>query len=256
MDFFEQTSPHITELNENEQKLFDYVTRNMNSIKSMQIRQLAAVCFVSTTTIIRFAKKLGFEGYRDFLDSIKLTCHSVEDTAIPDVLWRRSYSEEYIKNVIESVRVISEDKITAFRNVLRKNPCLYFYGSGLDRETAHYAYRLFTSMGYYTYCPQEEYELTAAINQMKDGDLLFLFSLTGDTNDVIATVEQARMVCRPVVATITQSANNLLQSMSDIDFYVFTDHVRYKNLDLSARVSMIAIVELLVYSLISKPDKT
>lgn len=254
MDFYEQTGPRISELNENEQRIFDYVTRNMNSVKDMQIRQLASSCFVSTTTIIRFTKKLGFDGYRDFLDSIKITCHTVGDTAIPDVLWRRSYSEEYIKNVIESVRVISEDKITAFRKALREHPCLYFYGSGLDRETAHYAYRLFTSMGYYTYCPQEEYELTASINQMKDGDLLFLFSLSGSNSDVIQTVEQARMVCKPVVATLTQSANNLLQSMSDIDFYVFTEQVKYKNLDLSARVSMIAIVELLVYSLIAKPD--
>ena len=86
------------------------------------------------------------------------------------------------------------------------------------------------------------------------GDVLFLFSLNGEDRDVIRLVESARLRCKPVVVTVTQSANNILQSMSDIDFYVFTDQVKYKNLDLSARISMIAITELIAYNLIIKEE--
>ncbi|MEG2187466.1 MAG: MurR/RpiR family transcriptional regulator [Clostridia bacterium] len=254
MNFFERTNEHLTELNENEQKIFEYVVRNMQEVKNMQIRSLAASCFVSTTTIIRFAKKLGFEGYRELIESVKFTCHSLDSNELPDVLWRRGYSEDYLKNVIESVRVISQEKIDKFRRCATKQRTIYFYGTGLDREAAHYAYRLFTSMGYYTYCPTEDYEVQATINQLKDDDILFLFSLSGEDRQVINLVESARLRCKPVIATVTQSANNLLQSMSDIDFYVFTDHVKYKNLDLSARISMIAIAEMLVYSLIAKVE--
>lgn len=251
MDFFEQSNQHIPELNENEHKIFEYVVRNIHSVKDMQIRVLAASCFVSTTTIVRFVKKLGFEGYREFIESIRLTCHTMENTHLPEVLWRRSYSEEYLKNIIESVRVIGQEKIEKFRRCLSSSPSMYFFGTGLDREPAHYAYRLFTSMGYYTYFPTEEYEIQSTINQLRDNDILFLFCLEGEDKEVIRLVESARMHCKPIIVTVTYSGNNLLQSMGDIDFYVFTDRVCYKNLDLSARISMIAIAELLAYSLIS-----
>lgn len=254
MDFFEQTNSHITELNESDRKIFEYVVRNIHSVKEMQIRALAASCYVSTTTIVRLTKKLGFGGYREFIESIRTTCQSLNRTDLPEVLWKRSYSEEYLKNIIESVRVISQEKIDQFRRHVEKRPAIHFYGTGLDREAAHYTYRLFTSMGYYTYCPVEDYELQAAVSQLRDGDMLFLFSLSGEDEKVIHLVEQARLICKPVVVTVTQSANNMLQSMSDVDFYVFTDQVRLHNLDLSSRISMMAIAELLTYSLLTTAE--
>lgn len=252
MDFFEWTNDHITELNDNERKIFEYVVRNIHTVKDMQIRALAAACYVSTTTIVRMTKKLGFSGYRAFTDSIRATCQTLSRTEFPEVLWKREYSEEYLKNIIESVRVVSQEKIQRFRAALDRRPTLCFYGVGLDREPARYAYRLFTSLGYDTCCPTEDYEVTAALGRLRDGDVLFLFSLSGEEREVLQLVERARMTCAPAVATVTQSANNMLQSMSDIDFYVFTDQVRFQGMDLSSRISMIAIAELLVYSVLTE----
>lgn len=251
MDFFESANPHISELNENETKIFEYVVRNIHQVGDMSIRILAGNCFVSTTTIMRFVKKLGFDGYRDFIDAIKLTCHTMDDTKLPEVVRRRTYSEEYLKNIIESVHVLSQEKIDRFKRSLRSDTVMFFYGAGLDREIAHHAYRLFTSLGYYTYFPTEDYEIRSTVGQLKDGDMLFLFSLSGTDQEIIRLVEDARLRCKPTVTTITQSANNLLQSMSDIDLYVFTDQIVYRGLDFSARVSMMALVDLLVYSLVT-----
>lgn len=252
MDFFERTNSHITELNDNERKIFEHVVRNIHAVKDMQIRALAGECYVSTTTIVRMTKKLGFSGYREFTDSIRAACQTLNKTEFPDVLWKREYSEEYLKNIIESVRVVSQEKIERFRVCLAPRPAVYFFGAGLDREPARYAYRLFTSMGYYTCCPAEDYEVTAALGRVKDGDLLFLFSLSGEDREAVRFVERARLGCKPVVATLTHSANNMLQSMSDIDFYVFTDQVRYRDMDLSSRISMFAVTELLAYSVLTK----
>lgn len=251
MDFFEQVNSHVAGLNESDRKIFEYVVRNINDVKDMQIRTLAANCYVSTTTIVRLTKKLGFSGYRAFTDSIRATCQTLDHTELPQVLWKRSYSEEYLKNIIESVRVVSQEKIDAFRRHVSSGPMICFYGTGLDREAARYAYHLFTSMGYRTCCPLEDYETQAAVRRLADGDILFLFSLSGEETSVIQMVEQARLLCRPVVVTVTRSANNTLQSFSDLDLYVFTDQVRFQNQDISSRISMIAIAELLAYSLVT-----
>lgn len=252
MDFFEVTNVHLPELNENERKIFDYIVHNMGSVSGMNIRELAQNCYVSTTTIVRFSKKLGFQGYREFTDSIRFTLHNMDKTELPDVLWKREYSEEYIKNIIESIRVISQEKIDRFRAALKSGTSIYFYGSGLNREAAHYAYRVFTAIGYCTYFPEEEYEIKSMLTHMKNEDILFLFSITGEDTDVINIVESANIKCKPFVTSITWSGNNVLQNISDLDFYIFADQLQFNGINLTSRISMIAIVEMLAYSLIAK----
>jgi RpiR family glv operon transcriptional regulator len=255
MDFFEQSNPHIPELNINDKRIFEYVVKNIHAVKDMTVRTVAGNCYVSTTTIIRFVKKLGFDGYRHFCDSLNQTCAMLEKTDIPDVVWRREYSEEYLKNIIESVRVISQQKLDSFKSAVQKNRNIFFVGSGLNREVTHYAYRIFTMLGFITYHPVEDYEIKSMLNTIRDQDMLFVFSLSGEDKEVIEIIESASLKCSPVIASVTWSGNNTIQNLSDIDFYVFADRMTYNGLDLTSRISMLAIVELLTYSLISRQEK-
>lgn len=256
MDFFEQTNERVALLNENERKLFEYVVRNIHTVKDMNIRTMAGNCYVSTTTIIRFVKKLGFAGYREFIDSLRLTSHSLEHTDLPEVFWKRTYSEEYLKNIIESVRVVTQEQVAQFAGYLQHNPILYFLGQGLSGEPARYAYHLFTALGYYTYLPIESYERKSTLLQMKDGDVIFAFSFTGEDRRIIEMIEQANLKCKPKIVSITRAGNNIIQNLSDLNFYVFSDQVLYNDFDLTSRISMIAIVEMLAYSLITPGDVT
>lgn len=251
MDFFEQANEHVRELNASERKIFEYVVRNMDEVKGMQIRALAAKCFVSTTTIMRFTRKLGFSGYREFTESLRLASHTAARSEVPAVLSKQSYSEEYLKNIIESVRVLTADKIESFKQALASDPHIYCFGVGMDREVAWYAYRLFTSLGYRVSCPAEPFEVQAALERFQDGDVALLVSMTGEDRETVEFAERVQATRKPVVATITYSANNTLQSLNTIDFYVFTERVVYKGIELSSRISMMAIVELLMYSLMN-----
>lgn len=256
MDFFEQTNEFVSRLNENERKLFEYVVHNIHAVKDMNIRAIASNCYVSTTTVIRFVKKLGFSGYRAFTDSIRLTCHALRQNEVPDVLWKQTYSEEYLKNIIESVRVVTQEKIQRFTGYVRRHAPIYFLGSGLNREAARYAYHLFTALGYYTYLPVEDYEVASTLAQIKDGDIIFAFSFDGEDTAIIELIEKANLKCKPIVVSITWSGNNIIQNLSDLDFYVFADHVRCNGVDLTSRVSMIAIAEMLAYALVAPSDVT
>lgn len=254
MDFFEQANSHVRELNANERKIFEYVVRHIDRVKEMQIRTLAAECFVSTTTIMRFAKKLGFTGYREFSDALRLASHTAAQSKLPSVLQRQTYSEEYLRNIIESVRVVSPSRIEAFQAALARDPQVCCFGTGLDAEVARYAYHLLTALGYRAACPASAFERQAVLDRLEDGDVLFLFSWTGEDEEALDLVERARLACKPVVVTVTQAANNTLQSLNDVDLYVFTDSIVVNGANLSSRSPMIAIVELLAHGLI-KPEK-
>lgn len=46
---------------------------------------------------------------------------------------------------------------------------------------------------------------------------------------------------------ITGADNNIIQNMSDINLYIFTDEIEMNNLDITSRISTIAIMELILY---------
>lgn len=73
MDFFEISSKNLETLTRNERTLLDFVVKNMDDIKDKSIREVSAECFVSTTTFLRFVRKLGFTGYSEFTTVLKFT---------------------------------------------------------------------------------------------------------------------------------------------------------------------------------------
>lgn len=66
MNFYEQTSSCVSRLSPTEQNLFNYIIKNLHIVKDMSIRDLSEKCFVSTTSIFRLVKKLGYQGYAEF----------------------------------------------------------------------------------------------------------------------------------------------------------------------------------------------
>ena len=250
MDFFDQVNEHVRDLNTSERNVFEYVIHNAQQVSTMSIRELAEQCFVSTTTILRFTRKLGFDGYRAFIDSLKLAQHASAQTVIPSVLRQKSFSEEYLKDIIESIRVTSASTIERFcQNVMTAHR-VYCFGLNLDHEVARYMYQMLLRLNIPATLPHDEMEKRQAIAHMQDDDVLIVFSLSGENTTVIDFVERALARHRPRVATITQSGKNTLMSMSDFDFYVFFNQILIDGEDVSSRASMLALVDFISYGLI------
>ncbi|WP_102337963.1 MurR/RpiR family transcriptional regulator [Collinsella provencensis] len=255
MGFFDQINEHVRDLNTNERKVFEYVIHHANQVQDMSIRELAASCFVSSTTILRFTRKLGFSGYREFSDSLKLAQHTAAQSSIPSVLYQKTFSEEYLKDIIESVRVISSSSIEKLCARIEQAHRVYCYGLNLDHEIARYMYQVLLRLGIPAMLPMERLEKRQAIERMQDDDVLLVFSLSGENTEVIEFVERVLSLHSPCVATITQSGKNTLMGMSDFDFYVFYNRISIDGEDLSSRAPMLSLVDYISYGLIKRRQK-
>ncbi|MEG0035703.1 MAG: hypothetical protein RR743_03495, partial [Oscillospiraceae bacterium] len=138
MDFYEQTSGNVPKLSPTEHNIFNFVIKNMHIVKDMSIRELAQVCYVSTTTLFRFVKKLGYGGYSDFIEAVRETEVESRKIHIPSIVHDDNYRDSYLKNVVEAVKVITDDKIEAFHKIMRRYPHIFILAEGLSREVAKY----------------------------------------------------------------------------------------------------------------------
>lgn len=247
MDFYEKTSSAVSNLTTGEQEIFNYVIKNLHVVKNLSIRQLAEKCFVSTTTLFRFVKKLGYEGYNDFIDDVRETEYASRKIEIPNIIAKDDYRDSYLKNVIEAVKVITDEKMEMFDKLMSRNPDVYILAEGLSSEVAEYVKRLLVSCGYNVEVPVEEYEFKSVLKKIKRDDILLALSYTGNNKSVIHNIERIFAISTPKIISITRSDNNAIQNMSDLNFYVFADEIEYEGEDITSRIGMIAIIETLMY---------
>lgn len=66
------TNEVITTFNELEMLLYKYIMKNKEKVVYMRIRDLADEAHVSTSTIMRFCRKLHCEGFSEFKVKLKL----------------------------------------------------------------------------------------------------------------------------------------------------------------------------------------
>lgn len=255
-DFFDLTSDKLDKLNLTEKKIFDYVVKNMDEVKQMSIRQFAKECYVSTATIFRFINKLGFSGYKEFIAVIKITDMSRTKAVIPNVMKYKGYREDYLKNLIETVRVIRKEQVKKFHDRLKLDPHIYLFGDGLTIEAARYIEHLFLAFGCRAVFAYEDYEIENAIEHMTDEDVVVAMSYSGKTKKIIDLLEKIHHRCQPLLVSITRSDNNMVQLLTDLNFYFFADEISYNGHDLTSRVAMICVIEIILYEMFCEDGDT
>lgn len=259
MDFYELANENVRSLtNNNERKLFEFTMRHASEARDLSIRDFAKRNYVSTTTVLRFVRKLGFDGYREFKDSL---CRALDaedhiEAQVPSILWKKNYSEEYLYNVIETVRVIPAGQIEKLVGAIGRCGMVVCAGVGMDYEVARYAYHTLVILGCPAVCPKDGYELEAVARRFTDNDVALLFSQTGEDQEIISFAEQLQHAPNATVATFTQSGNNSLLFLGTLDFYVFAENIVIRDENISSRVPMMALVDLITYALMGSEKNT
>lgn len=254
MNFFEIVNAHLSSLTKNEQELFDYVVKNMDKIKNQSIREVASETFVSTATFLRFVKKIGFVGFSEFTTVIKYTVlnnDQDETKPSPFTVEQSDYREEYLKNITESVRVIPISKLHDITSRLAKHPKVFLFAKGISKHAAEYINYLYTMAGFEVDYPRDHDFRQLAVRQVKQDDIVFILTYNGQDGELLEMVKTMINTSeRPYLISITEADNNTIQNLSDVNLYIFTDDVQVNNVQISSRISTIALMELVLYQYI------
>lgn len=114
----------IKNLNDLELMLYRYIMKNIEKVVYMRIRELADEAHVSTTTILRFCKKLNCNGYSEFKVKLKLY---IENNDNKKVNGDKSIIIDYFKKLNTEEL---DEKIETICELINSSSNLVFLGSG------------------------------------------------------------------------------------------------------------------------------
>jgi DNA-binding MurR/RpiR family transcriptional regulator len=184
------------DLNRSEKDILSFLIKIKFENSQLSIRKAADELFVSTTSIIRLCKKLGFSGYSEFIYHLSLKVKKItnEDTEKVGDIHQPLIDTQinFIKNFNLTFNSLNERSIQNLLNVIENNNKIYFYGAGFSLIFSTYFAKKLELFGYYVSNASTSDSRAIFFNNIQKFNVLIVFSRSGETSKVIEKVQIAK----------------------------------------------------------------
>lgn len=199
---------HYHELNEIDLYIWQYILHHKRECQKMSIKDLAYNCNVSHTSILRFTKKIGLEGFSELKVYLKW-----------DLMAKSNFEPKIIDNTyhefIETMDMMKERDFTNIMEMIDQAERIFVYGTGvvqnhMAREMRRefiYANKVFHPVGSGT-------EIDTILNNVTNKDIFIIISLSGD-NETAVTLARALRGLHVKRIGIAKRGNTLLSKYCD-----------------------------------------
>lgn len=230
----------LQSFNDLEIMVYSYIMEHKREIQFMTIRELADAVHVSTSTILRFCKKTGCDGYAEFRVQFKIFLKNQEekekapdtDTAMDEIanFFRTATSTRY------------EQQIKEVAEVIKKAKQLIFIGIGTSGILGKYGARYFSNLGKYSQFIEDPYY--PIVMDMEETVVVAL-SESGETQEIVRLAGRfMEHNCRLV--SITNGSANVLAKMSDYNLaYYVSKQMSRKEYNITTQVPVLYLLEAL-----------
>ena len=209
----------IQSLNSLELSLYEYIMTNSKKVIYMRIRELADEAYVSTTTILRFCKKLNCEGFSEFKVKFKMYIEENNTKKVSDDI---SETINFLKNIEESANTI------------------VFIGIGSSGILCKYAARYFSAIGKFSFHIDDPF---FPKNFKAYGEsLVIALSVSGETPTTIENVMRFKEEGYSV-ASITNSENCTIAKISDLNVPYYVQPVKVNYSDITTQLPVLYMIE-------------
>ena len=238
-------------LSKAEKKIADFLMTTPQNELPLYITDMAKQSDTSEATIVRFAKKLGFNGYPELKIAIAQDSNfrpinqniTLEDSArdIFDKVCEDIYcSLEKTKTTLnaQAMQDCCEKLLTAEKIIILG----LGNSAAVALDASHKMFRLGLNATAYT----DNHMQAIAVSHTDKNSVVLGISHSGRSKDIVQALQIARENGATTIA-ITNVGNSPLQKVSDILLYTLSDETNYRILGLSSRISQLAIIDT-VYS--------
>lgn len=224
----------IQSLNELELSLYEYIMKNSEKVIYMKIRDLANEAHMSTTTVLRFCKKVNCQGYSEFKLKFKMYMEDNHDKKV----------NEDISVILDNFKRIAnsdiDKKIDELCNLINNNDNIIFLGGGLSGIAGKYGARYMSSIGKFAvYIDDLFFPTTCGF--YKNG-LVIVLSVSGETPEIIKSINKFKKD-KCLIASITNSENSTISKMSDLNISYYIPEEKIGQTDITSHVPAIYILE-------------
>ncbi len=232
-----------------ELEILRYVLENSSDVESMSIQQLAENISYSTSTILRFCRKLGFKGYPElkfFLrNQIKLSSSTPSYQLSADSL---SKIKTNIMTDLEGTGgLLNSDSLPQVSALLNRNSTVYLHKpGGITDITIDYLESILFIAGFRNVYKSTSRRTTSHLIKVAPKDAIFIFiSTSGSFSQTLDLAKEARLAGMQVIS-ISSVESNELAEISALNLRFFTKVRENSGADLTSRLCTFFVLSTLI----------
>lgn len=170
-----------------EKGIADYFLSGQH-LADLSSKHIAEVLYVSEASLSRFAKKLGYSGYREFAFAYG---QSMKENEHLDQLTQLSI-HRYQSILERTVSIVDNQQMIRVAKMLDEHPRVFVYGIGSSGLVAQEMRYRFMRVGLDIDCFTDDSVISLNISRVKEGSLVIGISISGNTAEVISGLKKCK----------------------------------------------------------------
>jgi DNA-binding MurR/RpiR family transcriptional regulator len=234
-----------------EKKIADFIMENPSAIIPLSVSELASQCGCGDATVVRFAKRLGFDGYQSLKISIaqdqNITNINENITANDSALavFEKVCNDIYC-SLEKTKNCINADSLEKVCSTIINANKIVVFGLGNSASIALDATHKLLRLGLNCACYTDNHMQAIASSHLNQDDVAIAITHSGSSKDIVQALQTAKDVNATTIA-ITNIGKSPIVKVSDYVLNTVSDETNYTILGLNSRISQLAIIDA-IYS--------
>lgn len=240
-------------LSELENRVFEYILRNPKAIENMTADELANRLYISTATVSRTAKHLGFKGFQELKYAMKQYTEMIkgEAGASSDRSDFRKLSQTMESHLHQTFELLAQEPVEQIVEMMMKAETIEVFGLGGSMPICIDVARKLTFLGKKANARMDWDEQQAVSLSLTPNDLAIMISNSGETISIMEYATNLEKNQVPILA-ITGNKGSSLEKLASHTLHAIVDTIYYDDVDLSSRVSLTAVFDVLLIQIAEK----
>jgi RpiR family carbohydrate utilization transcriptional regulator len=232
-----------------EARVANWVMQQPEKIMSLSMAQVAQACGVSDTTVLRFCRNVGFQGYtdlklsiaRDLTSPTQVIHDDIAEDDPPAVIARKVFMSN-IQAMYDTLEVLDEQALVQAITLLQNARQILIVGVGTSAPIVHGMYNMLMRLGLSCKAQTDSYLQLMEVALLGPGDVVVGISQSGSSKDPVYTLQQAKANGVSTIC-ITGNAQSPITQYADVTLLSVAREARIEAI--ASRIAQMSIADAL-----------
>ena len=243
-----------------EKKIADYILENSQDIISASISDFAEKCGCGDATVVRFARRLGFDGYQSLKIGIAGEIRSSssvsekitkEDTCF-DIFKKRI--NELSVSLANTETVLDAEMLEKTANAIMNSKRIIVFGLGNSASIAQDAAHKFLRLGFNAQACCDNHMQAIIATHLDRKSVAIGISHSGSSKDIVEALQLSKIGGATTVC-ITNYGNSPIVKACDYSLFTRAEETQHSILAMSSRIAQLTILDSIYTYIVVISDK-
>lgn len=243
-----------------EKKIADYILNNAQTMIDCSVTQLAEKCGCGDATVVRFSRRIGFDGYQSLKIGIATEIGSAS-TVSTEINKDDSCFEIFRKRMNDinislksTETVLDSDALENAAKTIMKAKRIAVFGLGNSAAIANDVSHKFMRLGLNAQSSSDNHMQAIIASHLDRQSVAIGISHSGSSKDIVEALRLSKIGGAATICVTNHGVSPIVDA-ADIALFTKADETKYSILGLSSRIAQLAIFDAIYTYIVINSDK-